>query len=119
MEFFVSSDPQDIMWVGVDGYRSATFSYSVDANANTGGVVWLLECTEGGLEYPGGIWYAIATSTTASGSTQTPTQESIDLTTAPFSQCRMTWQFGTNDDADAADEDINASFSLVKSVNTE
>jgi hypothetical protein len=114
-KFYVSADPTDIMAIGVDGYKTVSFGWSVDANANTGGVVQAVDCTYGfDPDYPDGTWYEVATTTTASGSTQTPTDDNIDLRLAPFSQCRVTFAFGTTDDADAADEDINLSVNLNK-----
>jgi hypothetical protein len=115
-KFYFSTNPADQMIVPVSGYKYATFLWSVDANADTGGIVTLLECTMETPDFPTAGWATIAqtTSTVNSGATQAETYESIDLGLRPWSYCRFGFKFGTGDDADAADEDINLSVVLVK-----
>lgn len=122
---YFSTDPTDQLWYDVSGYSSASFTWSIDANANTGGIVSSLECLPTNTpSYPTAPWTQIGPGdtnctittptcnvTTASGSTQTPFTKSIDLTKADFKYCRFGTQFGSlvtdGDDADAANEDIN------------
>jgi hypothetical protein len=115
-KLYYSSNPADLMAVPVHAYKRAMFVWSVDANANTGGIVTLLQCTEDGPEYPSARWTTLTqtTSTVASGATQADTYETIDLVQLPFAYCRFGFKFGTGDDADAAAEDINLSVTLVK-----
>lgn len=120
--FYFTTNPADQAWVEVAGYASVTFPWSVDANADTGGVITKLECLdENGPDFPLGQWVQIATSTVATGTTQAPTTGPsatepyvIDLTKTAFSFCRFGLKFGTGDDADAANEDINLSVMLRK-----
>lgn len=113
---YFSTNPADQMVVPVGGYKTATFWWSVDANANTGGLVTLLQCTTNSPEYPTAHWTTLTqtTSTVASGATQGDTYESINLSLLPYQWCRLGFRFGTGDDADAAAEDINLSVVLVK-----
>lgn len=109
-----STNPQHIMYLPVHGYRTALLDWSVDANANTGGVVTLLQCTQERVEFPTARWVDLDTTTVASAGTQANTSESIDLSLLPYSYCRFGIRFGSGDDGDGAVEDLNASFTLVK-----
>lgn len=113
---YFSTNPADQMVVPVHGFKSLMFTWSVDANANTGGIVTLLQCTEDGPEYPAARWTTLTqtTSTVASGATQGDTYEAIDLVALPYAYCRFGFSFGTGDDADAAAEDLNLTAVLVK-----
>ena len=112
---YFSRNPLDVLAVPVSGYQTMLLDWSVDANANTGGVVTSLECTQERVEFPGASrWVELSTTTVASAGTKANTSESINLNLLPYSYCRFGLKFGTGDDADAADEDINASVSLMK-----
>jgi hypothetical protein len=125
--FYFSTDPYDQLWVSVDGWKTAMFTWSIDANANTGGVVSSLQCSSGNApDFPTGGWVEVGPGetdpdptadnrvTTASGSTQAPYSKTIALNYGPFSYCRFGNSFGTGDDADAAPESINVSVQLSK-----
>lgn len=111
---YASPDPSQIVDIPVEGWSSVMFIWSVDANANTGGVVELTQCTVRGPEFPSGVWVQVDTATVTSGSTQAPTAIAVDLFAKPYTHCRFGIKFGTNDDADAAPEDINVQVALVK-----
>jgi hypothetical protein len=113
-KFYFSTNPGDLLYIPVHGFRTALIDWSVDANANTGGVVMLLECTQERVEFPAARWVQVQTTTVASAGTQANTSESIDLSLLPYSHCRIGFRFGSGDDADVAAEDINASFTLFK-----
>jgi hypothetical protein len=115
-KLFYSPNPADILAVPVSGYKSALFTWSVDANENTGGIVTLLQCTNDGPEFPAAHWTTITqtTATVASGATQADTPEAINLVTHPYAFCRFGLSFGDGDNADAAAEDINLSVALAK-----
>ena len=103
------------MFIPVGGFDTLTVNWSVDANANTGGVVTLLQCTDSKQpDFPTTPWVQINTTTVASAGTQSPTTESINLDLLPYQFCRMGFRFGTGDDGDGADEDINLSVVLLK-----
>lgn len=112
---YFSTNPADQMVVQTHGFKTLMFTWSVDANANTGGIVTLLECTEGGPE-PTSRWTTLTqtTSTVASAATKDDTYESIDLTLLPYAYCRFGFSFGTGDDTDTNPEDINLTAVLVK-----
>lgn len=113
--FFFSTNPNDLMLIPIGTYSTLLVNWSVDANANTGGVVTLLECTDSrSPDFPSTPWVQINTTTVATGGTQAATTESIDLTLLPYTYCRMGFRFGTGDTADVADEDINASIVLTR-----
>ena len=115
-KLYYSTNPADLMVIPVSGYKTAMFTWSVDANVSTGGIVTLLQCTEDGPEFPSARWTTLTqtVSTVASGATQVDTPESIDLTLLPYAYCRFGFSFGTGDDADGAAEDLNLSVVLVK-----
>jgi hypothetical protein len=54
------------------------------------------------------------TTTVATGATQAATSESVNLELVPFMFCRFGLSFGTGDTADVADEDINATITLMR-----
>ena len=110
---FFSTNPADDLSFSVAGYKTLNLNWSVDANANTGGVVTLFECTTFGPEYPNAQWITLNTTTVASAATQVPTTEAVDLTALPYNRCRLGLSFGSGDDADAAAEDVNASITLM------
>lgn len=112
---YFSTDPLDQLWIPVEGWQTAAFTYSVDSNTDTGGVVALLECSP--TTAGPGSWVTIDTLTTASAGTQVSTMTGlgpVDLTLAPFSYCRVGLSFGTGDDDDTGVEDINLGVSLSK-----
>ena len=111
---FFTTDPTDEVWIPVESYKTALFTWRVDANANTGGVVTLLECAKKGPNWPGSGWTQISTTTVASGGTQANTAESINLELLPFQACRFGMKFGTGDDGDGADENISLGVTLEK-----
>jgi hypothetical protein len=114
-KLWFSTNPDDELAIPVAGYDTAIFNWSVDANANTGGVVTLLQCIDQkGPDWGTAPWVELSTTTVASAGTKTPTTESINLNLLPYQYCRFGLKFGTGDDADAADEDINLSVVLVK-----
>jgi hypothetical protein len=101
---YVLADPQD-GWIPVQGWDALVYLLDVDATANTGGVVSDVTCAALGPTYEPQV--QIDTATVASGATGEDTT-AIDLRLAPWiTHCRFGLEFGTNDDADAADEDIN------------
>lgn len=108
-KFWVFADPYD-GWVQVNGWDAVAYLMDVDANADTGGVVSDVVCAALGPTYE--PQEQVDTDTVASGSTGEAVT-SIDLRLAPFyTHCRFGIAFGTNDDADAADEDINIAIGL-------
>ena len=114
-KFFFSTNPRDEMLIPVATYDTLLVNWSVDANANTGGVVTLLQCTDAKQpDFPTTPWVEVDTTTVASGGTQAATTESVDLTLLPYTYCRMGFRFGTGDDGDGAAEDINLSIVLRK-----
>jgi len=110
-KLFFSTNPADDMSFGVAGYKSLSLNWSVDANANTGGVITLFQCTFDAPQNPA-LWITENTTTVNSGATQVPTSQTVDLTTKLYNRCRFGIRFGTGDDADGAAEDINAQFVL-------
>jgi hypothetical protein len=108
-KFWVLADPID-GWIPVDGWDAAGWIFDVDANANTGGVISDITCAVLGPTYE--PQEQIDTDTVASAATGEAVT-SLDLRLAPqYTHCRFGVEFGTNDDADAADEDINVVFGL-------
>jgi hypothetical protein len=102
---FIFRDDKDA-WIPLPKGGEASFIvFDVDANVNTGGVVSSVECAV----YANGVYNPVVqvdTDTVASAATGTPTT-SIDLRLAPYTHCRVGAKFGTGDDADTANEDIN------------
>ena len=103
-------------WVPVQrGRESAFFIFDVDANANTGGVVSSIECSVFSAfssgEYDPNV--QVDTDTVASAATGTATT-SIDLSLAPYTHCRGGLKFGTEDDADGANEDLHLYLMIVR-----
>ncbi len=113
-KLFFSTDPWDILAIPVRGYRTVLFDWSVDANANTGGVVTSLECTFEAVDFPTARWVELDTTTVASAGTQANTSESINLELLPYAYCRFGLSFGTGDDADSAPEDINLAVTMIR-----
>jgi len=111
---YFSSNPDHLLAVPVNGQRTVTFDWSVDANANTGGVVTSFDCTAERLEFPTDRWVEVDTTTVASTSTQANTTESLNLELTLYTYCRFGLEFGTGDDADSADEDINVAVSVMR-----
>ncbi len=103
-KFWQLADPQD-GWIAVGPSSLASFTWTVDANASTGGVVAAVDCT------PPSTPYVVATSTVATGTTGNGFF-AIDLTKIQFELCRLRFKFGTGDDADAAPEQISAGLGL-------
>ena len=98
--------------------QSAFVVYDVDANANTGGVISSVECAVYNAftsdAYDPVI--QVDTDTVASCATVTNTT-AIDLRLSIFSHCRVGIKFGTEDDADVANEDINLLLMITKESN--
>jgi len=111
---YFSSNPDHLLAVPVHGQRTVTFDWSVDANANTGGIITSFDCTAERVEFPVGRWVEVDTTTVASASTQANTTESLNLELTLYSYCRFGLEFGTGDDADSADEDINVAVSVMR-----
>jgi hypothetical protein len=102
---FILREDQDA-WVPLPkGGEGAFVVFDVDANANTGGVVSSVECAV----YANGVYnpsVQVDTDTIASAATGQATT-AIDLRLAPYTHCRVGAKFGTGDDGDTANEDIN------------
>jgi hypothetical protein len=117
-KLFFSTNPADRMWVPVKAITQATYTYRVDANANTGGVTYLVECAPvgEGPAWPTRTWVQVWTGNTASGATLAPSLFAADLghTGTPFEYCRFGVWFGTGDDADAAAEDISLNLVVAR-----
>jgi hypothetical protein len=117
-KLFFSTNPADRMWVPVKVVTQATYTYRVDANANTGGVTYLVECAPvgEGPAWPTRTWVQVWTGNTASGATLAPSLFAADLghTGTPFEYCRFGVWFGTGDDADAAAEDISLNLVVAR-----
>jgi hypothetical protein len=111
---YFSTNPAHLLAVPVSGYRSAKFTWSVDANANTGGVITLFECTSERVEFPTAHWEALNTTTVASGAAQVDVSEAVSLEALPYTFCRFGFRIGTGDDADAAAEDIGLTVDLLR-----
>lgn len=106
--FWVSTNPDHRMYIPVHGSRSVLFVWSVDANVNTGGVDATSECTAHvGPDWPTSLWDQITTTNVASTAAQVPTPDATNLETSPYQYCRFAFKFGTGDDGDGADEDLN------------
>jgi hypothetical protein len=114
-KFWFSTNPAQEMFIPVSGFDTLLVNWSVDANADTGGVVTLLQCTDSKQpDFPTTPWVQMSTFTTATGVAQAPMTESVDLTQLPYQFCRMGFRFGTGDDIDGADESLNASIVLYR-----
>ena len=113
-KLWFSTNPADDMSFSVHGYSALNLQWGVDANANTGGVVTNFQCNYASAQNPDNPWTQLDTTTVASGATQDPTTESVNLMLLPFNRCRFGLSFGTGDDADGAPEDVNASIALVR-----
>jgi hypothetical protein len=112
---YFSTNPADMIAVPVEGWSTAIFTWSVAANANTGGVISLLQCTPSRHpDFTNSPWVQVNTTTVASAATLASTTESISLTLLPYAFCRMGFRFGTGDDADVADENISLNVVLMK-----
>lgn len=100
-EFFASPDPSDNLWFRVDAYDAIAFVVDQDAEAATGNTVTSVECETTSTQ-------SQISSDTLDGAETALT--SIDLRLASYDRCRVGLKFGTGDDADAVDEDINVAF---------
>lgn len=105
---YYSQDPID-GWINVQGFKTFSVSVEVDANADTGGVVTSIECASaasGDLPTQE-VVQEVDTDTIATGATGT-NATSVILSELPiYTHCRAGIKFGTGDDADAANEDID------------
>lgn len=118
---FVTTNPLDNVWIPVQADETLLFRTNVLANANTGGVVQTLECTRKGAGWPTADWIVLCsaggacttTNTTATGTTA-KYDDSVNLRLLPYTHCRMGFKFGTTDDADSPDENINLAFVIRK-----
>lgn len=114
-KFYFTTDPLDDVWFPVKGWRYVMPTFDVAANANTGGVVTLFECTPMvGPNYPNVVWHTIDTQTVATGQTLGASAVTLDRLALPMQACRFGVKFGTGDDADGANENISAYMMLVK-----
>jgi hypothetical protein len=114
-KFWYSSNPDHRMLMPVHGHRSLLYNWSVDANVNTGGVITLTQCVDHiSPDWPVTPWVEIDTTTVASAGTQVPTAVAVNLETNPYQFCRFGFRFGTGDDGDGADEDINLTVNLMR-----
>jgi hypothetical protein len=113
-KLYYSTNPADDLSFGVRSYKTLLVNWSVDANVNTGGVVTNFQCTYDSATNPGALWTQLDTTTVASAGTQDPTTESVNLQLLPYSRCRFGLSFGTGDDGDGANEDINAAIVLMQ-----
>lgn len=120
-KFYFSTDPTDDMSFDVRGLKTAMLTWSVAANADTGGVQLIVEGTRKGAGWPSGNWVPLCPTsadcsgvfwTVATGGTLTGRYESLILDWMPFTNLRFGWKFGTGDDADGAPESISAGVSL-------
>lgn len=114
-KFVFSTDPID-GWIHVQGHKSVAFAIEVDANANTGGVVTSVECASArSSDLPDDeIVVELDTDTIAPSLTGVAVT-SINLDELPmYTHCRAGIKFGTGDDGDTADEDIDMSVALLK-----
>lgn len=112
---FFSTDPQD-GWIPVSGFDVFTSVVQVDLNANTGGVVSSIECATLAVDGFGvpDVIFEEDTATVASAATGTDIT-TVDLRLKPqYTHCRAGIKFGTGDDADAANEDIDIVVGLRK-----
>lgn len=111
-KFFFLADPID-GWIPVSAFNTVSFLVQVDANADTGGVTSLIECGNRGTEGTHAAVddvYSVDTSNVATSSTGTDLTV-IDLWLAPnYNVCRVGLKFGTGDDTDSADENIDIVF---------
>ena len=105
-------------WIPVAGAESAFVVFDVDANADTGGVISSVECSVQNAFTSDAFdpIVQVDTDTVASAATGTNTT-SIDLRLAGYTHCRVGMQFGTTDDADAANEDINVIMMVTRKAN--
>lgn len=113
-KFFYLVEPTDA-WIPVGGATSANFQFDVDANANTGGVVSSIECAS----YVMGEFNPLVvldTDTVNSAATGSVVSQ-IDNHSVPYPYCRAGIKFGTGDDGDTANEDINLTLLIVKGGN--
>jgi hypothetical protein len=114
-KLYFSTNPADMVAVPVEGFSTVMFTWSVAANADTGGVITLLQCTPSKQpDWSTAQWVQVSTTTVATGGTQANTTETIDLTKLPYAYCRFGLRFGTGDDTDVADENITLSAVLSK-----
>jgi len=110
-----STNPLDIVAIPVKGWSTLLWTWGVAANANTGGVISLIQCTPTKEpNWSSASWVQVSTTTVASAGTLSNTTESIDLTLLPYAYCRFGLRFGTGDDTDVADENISLSTVLMK-----
>lgn len=112
-KFLLSSDPQD-GWMNVQGWDTLFYVFDVDAVAASTGITSDVSCTPFGVtgDFDDAAVQVDADQvlTGATGNAVT----SIDLRLAPYSFCRFGVAFDGlgADDADSADEDINAYMGL-------
>jgi hypothetical protein len=107
-KFFFSTDPID-GWFPVAGWDTVSFAFEVDANADTGGVISNVECATFLTSDPPGseVEVAVDTATVATGATGEDVT-TVDLRLTPhYTHCRVGVKFGTGDDTDTANEDID------------
>lgn len=94
-------------WFSVKGAEALTVIFDVDANADTGGVVSSVECAA--FNQVGGDIDAIFQEDTATVNSGSAGQDvsTVDLRLKGYTHCRVGVKFGTGDDGDTANEDIN------------
>lgn len=112
-KFWLLTDPID-GWIPVQGWDVVDFAYEVDANVATGGVTFNLECAAFLTSDPPNSEVEITKDSTNVGTGTTgEVVKSIDLRLEPhYTHCRLGMKFGTGDDGDGANEDIDAVIGL-------
>jgi len=107
-KFFFSTDPID-GWFPVAGWDTVSVAFEVDANVSTGGVTSNVECATFLTSDPPNSEVEV-TEDTANVGTGTAGEDvtSIDLRLKPhYTHCRVGIKFGTGDDGDGANEDVD------------
>lgn len=107
-KFWLFADPID-GWIPVQGWDTVDFAFEVDANVSTGGVTANLECATFLTSDPPNSEVEVTLDTTNVGTgTAGEKVTTIDLRLTPhYTHCRHGVKFGTGDDGDGANEDID------------
>lgn len=107
-KFFFSTDPID-GWFPVIGWDTVSFAFEVDANVSTGGVTSNVECATFATSDPPGSEVEVAVDTANVGTGAAGEDvTTVDLRLTPhYTHCRIGAKFGTGDDGDGANEDVD------------
>jgi hypothetical protein len=106
--FFFSTDPQD-GWIPVAGWDTFSTAFEVDVNASTGGVTSNIECATFLTSDPptSEVEVTVDTANVGTGAAGEDVT-TVDLRLTPhYTHCRAGMKFGTGDDADGANEDVD------------